>query len=71
MVFAGPCYDQEQNDVRCKVDRFIVNGRVVDENRAVCVIPLTLQRGRKEIALSVDGGLTYSHSGFYFFGKPL
>ena len=69
MVFAGPCYNIDEDDVKCKIDRLIVPGYVVDANQAVCVIPLTLTRGRREISLSVDGGATYSHTGFYFFGK--
>ncbi|KAI0239248.1 Sushi domain-containing protein 2 [Lamellibrachia satsuma] len=67
VTVAGPCFDDYSNasKIVCKFDDVETPAVVIDGTRAQCLLPMLLKDGRVPVALSVDGGLNYNHSGIF------
>ncbi|KAI0239250.1 hypothetical protein LSAT2_010018 [Lamellibrachia satsuma] len=67
VTVAGPCYDVYSNTSKivCKFNDVETPGAVVDGTRAQCLLPMLLKLGQIPVALSVDGGLNYNHTGIF------
>ena len=71
VTISGPCFDQLSNtsNVVCKFKDIETPAEILDATRAQCILPMLLRTGRIPVALSVDGGNTYDHTGIYTLGK--
>ena len=71
VTISGPCFDELSNtsNVVCKFQNIKTPAKILDDTRALCILPMLLKTGRIPVALSVDGGHTYSHTGLYTLGK--
>ncbi|KAI0239247.1 hypothetical protein LSAT2_010015 [Lamellibrachia satsuma] len=67
VTISGPCFDQLSNtsNVVCKFKDIETPAEILDATRAQCILPMLLRTGRIPVALSVDGGNTYDHTGIY------
>ena len=73
VTVAGPCFDDYSNasKIVCKFDDVETPAAVIDGTRAQCLLPMLLKDGRVPVALSVDGGLNYNHSGIFTLGNGI
>jgi len=73
VTVSGPCFDQLPNTskVVCIFNDIQTPAKIIDATRAQCILPMLLKTGRIQLALSVDGGRTRSHTGVYTLGKLL
>lgn len=71
VTISGPCFDELSNTskVVCKFNNIETPAEIIDATRAQCILPMLLETGRIPVALSVDGGHTYNHTGVYTLGK--
>ena len=71
VTVAGPCFDEISHEVICRAGDVTVPATIIDPNHASVLIPLTLSLGRVNFSMSVDGGVTYNHTGIFWLGKIL
>ena len=63
----GPCFDQSYR-VLCGFDAMTAEAHVINQNLAVCVMPLVLYTGYTDMSISIDGGPFYWRA-IFFVGK--
>ena len=65
----GPCFKPGQR-ITCQFDIHNNEGIIIDQNRAICVVPRMLISGYIGFAISIDGG-PYYWKGKFFVGKSI
>ena len=73
VTVAGPCYDVYSNTSKivCKFNDVETPAAVIDGTRAQCLLAMLLKLGQIPVALSVDGGLNYNHTGIFRLGNVI
>lgn len=63
----GPCF-QAGYRLTCQFDTTAVEGHVIDDNRATCIMPRLLVSGYVDFSISINGG-PYYWKGKFFVGE--
>ncbi|XP_076664606.1 sushi domain containing 2 mesh isoform X2 [Andrena cerasifolii] len=65
----GPCFNETEK-IRCRFETEVVEGIVVDRNRAICVQPFVKAQGYIRFAISIGESKVYNWRGKYFIETP-
>ncbi|XP_076249642.1 sushi domain containing 2 mesh [Calliopsis andreniformis] len=65
----GPCFNETEK-IRCRFETEVVEGTVIDRNRAVCVQPFVKAQGYIRLGVSIGESKVYNWRGKYFIETP-